>query len=90
MQTPFKVKDLIDVCGTFKIIITDFNKVKSNHEEIIYWSGFVDDYFRERPYGEYTVRHISYGGECDSSLFGYESVTDGILYLMIDIEEEIA
>lgn len=55
----FKVKEFIEILGDWNIIISDFNKVQCNGEEIIYWEGVTDDYFKERPYGDYDVMHIT-------------------------------
>lgn len=74
MLESFKVEDLIEVCGDVNIEITDFNKVKADYNEIIYWKGETDDYFKERPYGKFYVQHIMYDN-------------DTTLRIMIDIDE---
>ena len=54
----FKVKELIEVCGDAYINIVDFNKVTANGSNITHWEGYTDDYFKERPFGDYDVMHI--------------------------------
>lgn len=83
----FKVKELIEVCGDMYIYITDFNKTEKDGHEKIYWQGWADDYFKERPFGDHTVMHISSGGTKEKPvdyIHGTENLTFNVLYVMID------
>lgn len=85
----FKVQDLIEVCGDMYIYVSDFNKVNSDGSEVIYWQGWTDDYFKERPFGEYEVKHISSCGTKEKEIkypYGTEKIYFNVLYIQIKKE----
>lgn len=85
----FKVQDFIEVCGDMYIVISDFNKVNSDDSEFIYWQGWTDDYFKERPFGEYEVKHISFYGTKEKEInypYDTEKMDFNTLYILIEKE----
>lgn len=72
-----QLQQLMDIVGgRTKIVISHANKVNGNGTEIVFWEGITDDYFKNRPYGEWYVWHITV----------WDDVLDQTLRIMIDEE----
>lgn len=85
----FTVQELLEICGDMYIYITDYNKVNSNGCELVYWEGWNDDYYTNRPFGEYIVKHISSYGSITKNIDfidGKQNMIFNILYVMIEKE----
>lgn len=85
----FKVKDLIEVLGDFYIYIIDNNKTFPNGDDIVYWEGETDNYFKERPFGDCEVEHISYCGEYLKTIktpYGESTFTNAKIAILINKE----